>query len=106
MKEELGDLFKNHTWDLFDLHLEMSIVAFKWVFKIKTQSNNPVDRYKARLVTTGLTHEYSIDYEETFTHISFICSLLAIDASQYLVLFLMDVKTAILNSNMSEEVDM
>ena len=66
MKEELDALHKTGTWDLVDLPFGKSAIGCKWVYKIKTRSNDTVDRYKARLVARGFTQEYEIDYEETF----------------------------------------
>jgi hypothetical protein len=42
--------------------------------------------YKAQLVARGFTHEYSVDYEETFTlvaRLSFVHTLLVFAASQH-----------------------
>ena len=84
MKEEFDALTKNHTWDLVTLPLGQSVVGCKWIYKIKTRSNGSIERYKARLVEKGFTHEDGIDYDETFTpiaHISSVCALLAVTAA-------------------------
>ena len=81
MKEELDVLSKNHTWDLVTLLPGKSVVGCKWIYKIKTCSDGSIERYKTRLVAKGFTHEYEIDYEETFTpiaRISFVCALLVV----------------------------
>ena len=66
MKEELDALHKTGTWDLVDLPSGKSAIGCKWVYKIKTQSDDTIDHYKAHLVSRGFTQEYVIDYEETF----------------------------------------
>ena len=81
MKEELDALHKTGTLDLVDLPSRKSAIGCKWVYKIKTRSNDTVDRYKARLVARGFTWDYEIDYEETFapmTRLSFVRTLIAI----------------------------
>ena len=50
MKEELGALQKNKTWDLVPLPVGKRAVGCKWVFTVKQNPEGKVDRYKARLV--------------------------------------------------------
>ena len=68
---------------MVDLPLNKSVVACKWIYKIKTYADGSIDRYKSRLVAKGFTQEYGIDYEETFApvaHLTSIQSLIAITA--------------------------
>ena len=100
MKEELDALYKNHTWDLVTLPPGKSVVGCKWIYKIKTRSDEFIERYKTRLVAKGFTHEYEIDYEETFTpvaRISSVRALLTVAAASTWDIFQMDVKNAFLN---------
>ena len=109
MKEELDVLHKTGTWDLVDLPSGKSTIGCKWVYKIKTRSDGTIDSYKARLVAKGFTHEYGIDYEETFalmTRLSSVGTLIAIYAARKWPLFQMDVKKVFLNGELSEEVYM
>ena len=109
MKEELDALSKNHTWDFVNLPPGKSVVGCKWIYKIKTRSDGSIERYKACLVAKSFTHEYGIDYEETFapvTHISSVRALLAIAAARKWDIFQMDVKNAFLNGDLNEEVYM
>ncbi|GKU96267.1 hypothetical protein SLEP1_g9517 [Rubroshorea leprosula] len=79
------------------------------VYKIKKRSDGSVECYKARLVAKGFTHEYEIDYEETFAPVARLTSahsLLAIAAIWRWQLFQMDVKIAFLNGDLEEEVYM
>ena len=109
MKEELDALHKTGTWDLVDLLSGKSVIGCKWVYKIKTRSDGTIDCYKARLVAKGFTHEYGIDYEETFApvaRLSSVKTLIVVSAACKWPLFHMDVKNAFLNGELSKEVYM
>ncbi len=100
---------KTHTWDSIDLPRGKSAIGCKLVYKIKTKSDGTIERYKACLVVKGYAHENGIDYEETFTlvaHITSVCSLLAIATVYQWLLVQMDVKSAFLNGDLTEEVYM
>jgi len=45
------------------------------VFKIKQGANGEVECYKARLVATGFTQTYGVDYNETFAPIAKFTSI-------------------------------
>ena len=53
MDEELFALRKTDTWDLVPLPPSKSVVGCRWVYKIKTNSNRSIERYKTRLVAKG-----------------------------------------------------
>ena len=83
MADELDALHKTHTWDMITLPSGKSAVGCKWVYKIKTQADGFVERYKSRLVARRFTQEYGIDYKETFApvaRLTSVRSLLAVAA--------------------------
>jgi len=68
-----------------------------------------VNTFKARLVAKGCTQTQGIDYEETFSPVASIKSiriLIAIAAFHDYAIWQMDVKTAFLDSYLSEDVYM
>ena len=47
--------------------LSQNVVRWKWVFKLKHNSDGSINRYKARLVAKGFHQQYGVDFEETFS---------------------------------------
>ena len=50
MKREMFELKNQKTWILIKLFFERKILKDHWVYKIKTNSYNVIQRYKARYV--------------------------------------------------------
>jgi hypothetical protein len=104
IKEEMASLRKNHTWDLVKRSKARNVVSCKWVFKVKSSG-----RYKARLVARGFSQEYGLDYWETYAPVARFSSirlLLALAARHKLKVQQMDVQTAFLYGDLTEEIYM
>ncbi len=100
VKSEYESLMKNGTWQLVDLPPGRNLVGSKWIFKIKRNADDTINRYKARLVAQGFSQKEGSDYNEVFAPVakySSIRVLLALVNSLNLDLHEMDVKTAFLN---------
>jgi len=109
MEEELNSMRDNHVWDLVDLPQGRKAIGNKWVFRIKRKADGSIDRYKARLVAKGYTQVEGVDYQDTFSPVvrfNSVRVILAIVAHMDLELHQMDVKTAFLNGDLSEEIYM
>lgn len=107
--DEMKSLLENGTWELCDLPEGRKPIAAKWVFKLKKNENGEVVRHKARLVAKGCTQRQGIDYDEVFspvTRFSMLRALLGIAAAQDLEILQVDIKTALLNGTLEEEVYM
>ncbi len=65
-EEELASMHEMKTWTLVPPPAGANIVSSKWVYKIKTNSDGSIARFKARLVARGFTQVVGVDYEETF----------------------------------------
>ena len=49
----------------FLLHLVFNLVGYRWLYKLKLNSDGSIARYKARLVAKGFHQHAGIDYTET-----------------------------------------
>jgi ATP-binding cassette subfamily B (MDR/TAP) protein 1 len=67
MQEEIEALHKNNTWDLVPLPQGRKAIGNKWVYKIKRDDNDQVERYRARLVVKGYAQKEGIDFNEIFS---------------------------------------
>lgn len=109
MREEYDSLIKNDTWKLVERPSSRNIIDNRWVYKVKRNDDESVERYKARLVARGFTQEYGSDYHETFSPVvrfTSIRSILAIAAQRKMHLKQFDVKTAFLNGDLNEVIYM
>ena len=108
MDDEMLSLKKNKTWDLVELPKGRKAIGCKWVYAKKDGINNASSvRFKARLVAKGYAQKEGIDYNEIFSLVvkhSSIRILLALVAQFDLELVQLDVKTAFLHGNLSEEI--
>jgi hypothetical protein len=84
-------------------------VACRWVFALKRDAKGTVERYKARLVAKGFSQKPGIDYGEIWAPVSqckALRILIAVEAMDDLHLHQLDVKTALLNGTVEEELYM
>jgi hypothetical protein len=75
-------------------------VGCKWVFKKKLRPDATIDKYKTRLVAKGYTQKEGEDFFDPYSPIarlSTICVLLSLAASNGLLIYQIDFKTAFLN---------
>ncbi|KAH9789507.1 Integrase catalytic domain-containing protein [Citrus sinensis] len=67
MQEEIKALHKNKTWELVPLPRGRKAIGNKWVYKIKRDGNDQVERYRARLVVKGYAQK-EVDVKTAFLH--------------------------------------
>ncbi|XP_048235708.1 uncharacterized mitochondrial protein AtMg00820-like [Ricinus communis] len=67
MQEEMEALHKNKTWELVPLPQGRKAIGNKWVFKIKRNSDDQVERFRARMVVKGYAQKEGIDFNEIFS---------------------------------------
>ena len=109
MDSEIQSMHQNQVWYLVDPPEGIVPIGCKWIFKKKIGADGHIDTFKARLVAKGYRQRQGVDYDETFSPVAMIKSimiLLAIAAHYDYEVWQMDVKTAFLNGNLEEEVYM
>ena len=109
MGKEMKSLKDNEVWELTSLPPGKKAVGCKWVYKVKTNSDGSLERYKARLVARGFDQRYGSDYDETFcpvVRLESLRTLIALSTQRGLELHHVDVHTAFLNGTLQEEVYM
>jgi hypothetical protein len=109
MESEIESMHDNQVWNLVDPIDGVRPISCKWVFRKKTDQDGNVHFYKARLMVKGFKQIHGVDYDETFSPIMMLKSvriLLAIVTYFDYEIWQMDVKTAFLNGNQTEDVYM
>ncbi|CAI7742773.1 unnamed protein product [Closterium sp. NIES-53] len=84
-------------------------ITSKWLFKIKSDADGKIERYKSRLVAKGYQQKEKVDYKELFAPVvkpTTLRTLLAGAAIKGWVVKQMDVTTAFLNGVLEEEIFM
>lgn len=109
MEEEMDSLKTSKVWELVEVPKNSTIVENKWVYKLKTDTNGNIQKFRARLVAKGFSQREGIDFNETFSPVvrfDSIRILLTVIVQENLVLKQFDVKTAFLNGDIEEVIYM
>lgn len=107
MDSEISSIEKNDTWMLMDLPPGAKSIGVKWVYKTKLNQHGEVEKYKARLVAKGYAQEHGVDYEEVYAPVArmdTVRMILALAAQRGWVIYQLDVKSAFLQGEITEEV--
>jgi hypothetical protein len=109
MNEELDQIEKNNTWELVPRPEDKNVIGSKWVFKNKMNEKGQVVINKSKLVCKGYEQVEGRDFDETFApveRLETIKMFLAYSCHKNFKVYQMDVKSAFLNGDLEEEVDM
>jgi hypothetical protein len=107
MREEFNALMNQNTWTLVPRPAGVNVVAGKWIYRHKYNSDGSLARYKARWVVRGFTQQHGVDYEETFSPVikpATIRVVLSLAASRDWPIQQLDVKNAFLHGDLLEKV--
>jgi hypothetical protein len=109
MNEDLYQIEKNNTWELVPRPEDKNVTGSKWVFKNKMNKKGQVVRNKARLVFKGYAQVEVQDFDENFSpmaRLESIIMFLAYSCHKNFKVYHMDVKSTFLNGDLEEEVYM
>lgn len=107
MEAEIDSIEENHTWDLVELPGDAKVIGVKWVFKTKLNEKGEVDKFKARLVAKGFLQTHGVDFYEVFAPVAkwdTIRVLLGLAAQKGWSVYQLDVKSAFLQGELTEDV--
>ncbi|KAL8119157.1 hypothetical protein AgCh_016606 [Apium graveolens] len=107
MQEKMVSIEKNKTSVLTELPPGRKAISLKWVYKIKNNTYGEIIKYKERMVAKGYVQKKGIDFEEVFapvTRMETVPLLLALTAKNGWKVHHLDVKSAFLNRELTEEV--
>ena len=108
MQEELNHFKRQDVWALVPRPKNKSaIIGTRWVYQYKLDGDGIVVRNKARLVAKGYSPEEGIASDETYEPVARLEAIrifLAFAAHSNFKVYEMDVKSAVLNGKLEEEV--
>lgn len=112
MDAEMNSIEEKGVWELVSrasLPAGTNILPVKWVYKIKTDSDGRIEKFKARVTPKGFRQKEGKDYFEVFARTGMYKSMrfgLSLAARFDYELEQLDVPTAFLNADLEEEVFM
>ncbi|CAI7890590.1 unnamed protein product [Closterium sp. NIES-53] len=107
MESELKSIEENGTGESVELPEGRKAITSKWLFKIKSDADGKIERYKSRLVAKGYQQKEKVDYKDLFAPVvkpTTLRTLLAGAAIKGWVVKQMDETTAFLNGVLEEEI--
>lgn len=106
INKELTALEDACTGSVVEQLANVNVVGYKWVFRIKRNVDEEIDKYKARLVAKGYSQVYDVDYNDTYIPIAYLTSLrtiLAIAARNDWNINVFDFHSTFLNSKLNKD---
>ena len=109
MKLELESIKKNNTWTLTTLLFRRIVIGSKQIYRLKYNTDDVIERYKARIIAKEYSQKEGIDYTETFIPVIKFASIrlfLAIIAKEDYEIHQIDIQSAFLNRELDKEIYM
>ena len=112
MQKEIDGCLAQQVWDVMErssLPPRANVIPVKWVFKIKTDENGKITKFKARITPKGFKQRHGVDFFEVFANTGKYKSLrtmLSIAARRDMELRQLDVPQAFTQAKLDETVYM
>jgi hypothetical protein len=93
--------------ELTSLPTGVKKIGVKWIYKTKFNEKGKIAKHKARLVAKGYAQQHGVDYNEVFApeaRWDTIRSILSLTATMNWEVYQLDVKSAFLHGELSENV--
>ena len=106
---EFEALQRNNTWSLVPLPEGRIPIGCRWVYTVKENPNDSVEKYKTRLVAKGFHQQARFDFNETFSPVvkpTTIKIVLTIPLSRGWNVRQLDINNVFLNGILQKEVFM
>ena len=75
MQAEFDGLIDLDVWDLVERPPDAHVLRCLWVYALKLNPDNTIERFKARLVIDGSQQREGVDYEDTFASTAGRCTV-------------------------------
>lgn len=72
MNEEMTVIEKHHTWKLVHRPKEKDVISLNWIFKIKYNEDDSIQKYKAWFVEKGYSQQQGLDLNKTFSLVAWM----------------------------------
>jgi hypothetical protein len=106
-RKEIESIQKKKVLQPAKLPRGKKLLRTKWVYRVKYGAGGELKSYKARLVACGYAQIFGVDFDETYSPVIRLTSLrllFAISAQLGLIIHQMDVDTAFLHADITEEI--
>lgn len=105
--DEINSLNELNTFKVVPRTQGIKTIKMRLVFKAKTDDQNRISRFKARLVAQGFRQQEGVDYFETFSPVlraESLRFLISVAAQNNLEIHNLDVKNAFLQADLNEDI--
>ena len=75
MQQEINSFIKKKTFELVPLPSNWKAIVVKWVYKVKLNPDNTINKYKAQLYAKDFTQKQGIDFHDTYAPVAKIASI-------------------------------